>query len=296
VKNDFGRFGAEAKFAAGSGVNLFAGRGYWNIHKINPVTLFAGAEGGYIKFNTLATKGTGWEASVFAGGKMPLSHWLSISMDFAPMFIKLNSQSTGVNGMEYVVNFAIYIHPFKAKPSRPTSQNSSRESGFSFPEARAVAPTATVSAPAPNPAASIPALDVGAADKIGSLIKALKSDDDSARAKAAVELGKLGNSLAVSPLIEALQDESIRVRGTASDALGKIGDPRAVEPLIALLHDSEPKVRALAARALGLLGDSRAQTPLLQLAEDGDPIVREKAGEAIKRLRQPNAALDDLLR
>ena len=296
VKDDFGSTAAEGKFATGSGINLIAGRGYWNFCKISPVTLFTGAEGGYIKFNTLSTKGTGWEASAFVGGEMPLAHWLSLALDFSPMYINLKSQGTGISGMEYAVNFAIYIYPFRGSPARATAQDRPKETKPSSRPAEPAATASTTTTPAPVPTASTATPAAVPADQFDSFIKALKGDDPESRAQAAVALGKLGNSAAVEPLIAVLQDQSSAVRGAAANSLGKFSDTHAVEPLIALLQDPDAKVRALAARALGRLGDSRALAPLQKLAQDADETVRDKAREAVNKLGPSNAALDDLLR
>ncbi len=293
VKDDFGRSAAEGKFATGEGINLIAGRGYWNFCKFDPVTLFTGAEGGYIKFNTLSTKGAGWEASGFVGGEMPLANWLSFEFDFSPMYVNLKSQGTGITGMEYAVNFAIYIYPFRGSSDRAKAQDRPRKSQSTIRPAEPAVFTPTA---APPPAASTATPAAVPADQFDTLVKALKGADPVARAQAADTLGKLGKSSAVEPLLEALEDQSSAVRGSAANALGKLNDSRAVEPLIALLQDSEPKVRALAARALGRLGDNRALAPLQKLAQDADPTVREKAQEAVKKLNATNMTIDDLLR
>jgi len=55
--------------------------------------------------------------------------------------------------------------------------------------------------------------------------------------KAALALGKIGDSRAVEPLIWALRDKNEPVRRCAAEALGKIKDDRAVEPLIRALKE-----------------------------------------------------------
>ena len=120
VKDDFGRYAAEARFATGFGIDLYGARAYWNFHKFDRVTLFTGVEAGYIHFNTFSVRGTGWETSAFLGGEVPITSLFSLSTDFSPMYVDVNSQSAGARGFEYVVNFAIYIYPF-ARASRPQS-------------------------------------------------------------------------------------------------------------------------------------------------------------------------------
>ncbi|MGZ6392534.1 MAG: HEAT repeat domain-containing protein, partial [Ktedonobacterales bacterium] len=68
------------------------------------------------------------------------------------------------------------------------------------------------------------------------LIDELQSPDVLARYAAALDLGKLGDTLAVEPLIAALDDAEGYVAGAAAVALGQMGDPRAVAPLVATLE------------------------------------------------------------
>ena len=154
IKDNFGPSAAEGKYAAGSGISLIAGRGYWNFCKLDSVTLFAGAEGGYIKFNTQSTKGTGWEASGFVGGEMPLARWLSVALDFSPMYIDLKSQGTGIGGIEYAVNLAIYIYPFARSSAWETAQGGSKASKRNPRSSEAVAAMSATTTPTPILAAT----------------------------------------------------------------------------------------------------------------------------------------------
>jgi hypothetical protein len=63
------RITSEIKWATGEGINVYAGRGYWNFRTFDRLKLFTGLEAGYITFDTLDIKGTGYESSVFLGGE-----------------------------------------------------------------------------------------------------------------------------------------------------------------------------------------------------------------------------------
>ena len=110
LKYDFKALAAEGRFVTGSGVQAYTGRGYWNFHQSDKLKGFTGLEGGYIKFDTLDTKGTGSEAALFVGGEYFMSEKLSLMLDFAPTLISLKSDDTDVSCVEYVVNMGFYYH------------------------------------------------------------------------------------------------------------------------------------------------------------------------------------------
>ena len=110
IKYDLPVLSAEGRFVTGSGVQAYAGRGYWNFHRSDKLKGFTGLEGGYIKFNTLATKGSGYEGAVFVGGEYFMADRISLLMDFAPTLISLKSGDLGVSGLEYVINLGLYWH------------------------------------------------------------------------------------------------------------------------------------------------------------------------------------------
>lgn len=110
MKYDFNALAVEGRFVTASGVQAYTGRGYWNFHRSDKLKGFAGLESGYIKFDTLDTKGTGSESSLFIGGEYFISKKLSLLMDFAPTIISLKSDSTSLACVEYVINFGFYYH------------------------------------------------------------------------------------------------------------------------------------------------------------------------------------------
>lgn len=104
----------EVRASFGSGIKLFAGRFYWHFFDRDSVRLFTGADIGYIDFdNTYDISGEGWEISIFGGVETFITDWFSTALSFAPVYINLKSGSKGVDGIEYVVDFTIYIFPFK---------------------------------------------------------------------------------------------------------------------------------------------------------------------------------------
>jgi serine/threonine protein kinase len=112
--------------------------------------------------------------------------------------------------------------------------------------------------PVPPPDAgsvTAPSLAVVPRDKapepVAILIRALKSEDQGDRARAARVLGGMGPdaSQAIPVLLEALRDRVVEVRDNAAKALERMG-PTAQAALAAAVKDSDPIVRRIAAEAL----------------------------------------------
>lgn len=110
LKYDFKALAVEGRYINGLGVQAYTGRGYWNFHQSTSLKGFTGLEGGYIKFNTMDTKGTGSEGAVFVGGEYFIAKKLSLMIDFAPTLISLKSGNTDVSCVEYVLNIGFYYH------------------------------------------------------------------------------------------------------------------------------------------------------------------------------------------
>ena len=113
------------------------------------------------------------------------------------------------------------------------------------------------------------------------LIKALNVG--AARRDAAIALGQLGATEAVTPLIAALRDPDAYVRQASAWSLGMLADARAVQPLIdALAHDGDDAVREWAMTALQRFG-APAVEQLLAALHAEDRMVRRASAEAIGR-------------
>jgi HEAT repeat protein len=93
-------------------------------------------------------------------------------------------------------------------------------------------------------------------ESAAKLIKQLKSLDPGERAQAAWDLGEMGAAEAVDALARALEDEDAAVRANAAGALGSLGEAArpAMPALEAALADEEPYVVGNAAWALDGLG------------------------------------------
>lgn len=125
--------------------------------------------------------------------------------------------------------------------------------------------------------------------KIQEILKRLQSGEAYERQRAAIELGNLRDSGAVTALIEALNDEDDFVRNFAARSLGELKDSRAVAPLIQAMQDKNLLVKRSAVESLGFIGDSKAVAPLMEVARNGDDIVRRAAIEALGRIGDPGA-------
>lgn len=104
---------------------------------------------------------------------------------------------------------------------------------------------------------------MGGEDALRALIRTVENDQEDliVRGRAALMLGKLKDTRAVSPLIRALEAPGFQTPLNAAQALGKIGDPRAIEPLILFADNSRDKTRDAALEALRLLGYEVATEP-----------------------------------
>ncbi len=111
------------------------------------------------------------------------------------------------------------------------------------------------------------------------------------RTGAIKELGRLGDSRAVSPLREALLGDDSRMSAGAAVALGNLGAADAVPALIQVLGTHEDKnVRMLTAQALGKIGDPVAADALRKASSDRVEAVRTTARTALKKMERAAAA------
>lgn len=131
-----------------------------------------------------------------------------------------------------------------------------------------------------------------AVDRVGILIRELKTGDLPRRTRAAVELGRIKHPRVVKPLIDALKDKHWTVRRIAAEALGRMREPCALKPLILTLKDWVPDVRGAAAEALGRIRDRRAIRPLIDSLKDENSVVRKKAAMALATITGKNFGQD----
>jgi len=104
------KFSLEGRWVMGGGVKVYAGRAYWNFYTGDKIRLFAGPEGGYIKFDARGLKGEGYEGAVFAGGEYFLSRWVSAAVDFVPARIGLEAGSLKARDIGVSMNTGLYFY------------------------------------------------------------------------------------------------------------------------------------------------------------------------------------------
>jgi zinc/manganese transport system permease protein len=129
------------------------------------------------------------------------------------------------------------------------------------------------------------------------LLAALTDEHDNVRARAASELGALGDPTTLPALIQALQDPSDAVREKAAGALGKLARPEAVTPLQAALARpaGDEWVSLREAEALVRCGSAAGMNALIDIASNADAkLVRREALEiALAFVGRPGPATDD---
>jgi HEAT repeat protein len=121
---------------------------------------------------------------------------------------------------------------------------------------------------------------------VKQIIADLRDINKDKRRTAVMKLGMLGGDEAVRTLIMLVKNkhEDLIVRGRAALMLGKIGDTRAVQPLIEALDAPGYQTPLYAAQSLGKLGDTRAITPLLKLMSNSHDKFREAARQSLEQL------------
>ena len=110
-------------------------------------------------------------------------------------------------------------------------------------------------------------LTTGCASKADEWIQLLDHPNAAERARAALQLGEMGDRHAVPALIQTLKDREMPVRLAAVEALGKLGDRQAVDSLIAIVRDPNAMVGLSAVEALGNIGGEKAVETLLRIAQ-----------------------------
>ncbi len=121
---------------------------------------------------------------------------------------------------------------------------------------------------------------------VKQILAELRDTNKERRRTAVMKLGMLGGEEAVRTLIMVIgnRHEDLIVRGRAALMLGKLGDTRAVEPLIRALDTPGFQITLNAVEALGKLGDRRAIKPLKRFLNTDHEKYREAAQTALNKL------------
>lgn len=122
--------------------------------------------------------------------------------------------------------------------------------------------------------------------EIKGLLSELRDVNKDKRRTAVMKLGMMGGDEALRALIRTLENEyeDLIVRARAALMLGKLGDTRAVGPLIKALDAPGFQTPLYAVQSLGELGDTRAIEPLLVVLENSKDKLHEAALTALERL------------
>jgi HEAT repeat protein/cyclophilin family peptidyl-prolyl cis-trans isomerase len=123
----------------------------------------------------------------------------------------------------------------------------------------------------------------------GALASALKHADPAVRARAALAVGRLQDTLSVPALLPLLSDRVADVRAEAAFALGQIGHRSARAALEKALADPDGDVKDNAVEALGKLGDKVATAKLLPVLRSGTATRKQRACESLWRLADTSA-------
>ncbi len=126
-------------------------------------------------------------------------------------------------------------------------------------------------------------------ETLNTLINELHHPDKNVRGKAALSLGKLGDTAVLDTLLQALSSEpDLYVREDITWALVRIGG-EALEPLIDLLYNTNAAVRHHAAHVLGKIADARAVEALIHALHDTDAAVVAKAAFSLGQIGDERA-------
>lgn len=123
----------------------------------------------------------------------------------------------------------------------------------------------------------------------GELKRFLGHADPVVRARAALAVGRLQDSVTVADLAPLTRDASAEVRREAAFALGQIGHRSAREPLEAALADPDTAVVTLAIEALGKLGDHASTARVVSFLSSRNAAWRGEAAVALWRLADSTA-------
>jgi HEAT repeat protein len=126
--------------------------------------------------------------------------------------------------------------------------------------------------------------NAGGANIVSELTPLLKHRDNRIRAAAIEALARFDAPARAEEFRKLLRDPTWDVRCAAAEALAKAPDPATVDALIGALKDPYEDVRCAAATSLGRIKDARAIGPLALALKDPGTSVRQTAGGALAQI------------
>nr|MBN2276431.1 peptidylprolyl isomerase [candidate division Zixibacteria bacterium] len=119
-----------------------------------------------------------------------------------------------------------------------------------------------------------------------SVVRGLTDLDPKVRVKAALAVGRIGDTETAGKLFDMLEDSVAEVATTAALALGLTGDKSFASRLLDLADNPDPEITAAIVRAAGYLSDSSMvdiNTQIASFLDHVDHRVREQAAYALFR-------------
>lgn len=111
LRYDIKDWAVEAKGSFGTGVQIYSGRLSWDFMPVGPLKALVGAEGGWIKFDSIDTiSGTGTYGQLFVGLEYPFAKRLKLEVDGGPLFVQLYAEGQSVRTGDLVFNAALYLY------------------------------------------------------------------------------------------------------------------------------------------------------------------------------------------
>jgi HEAT repeat protein len=167
------------------------------------------------------------------------------------------------------------------------------------PEAEPAPPAAPrESIPAGEEAPARSAAPAALPPAVAAALKQLSSDDEFARAEAALALAELREAArpALAAIEDGLRDPSPEVRAHLLHALAAVKGKEAIPQIRPFLRDEDISVRKAALEAAGALDDPDGVPVLLAGADDDVAVVRATAIAAMGRQRAPTPEMVEALR
>jgi hypothetical protein len=93
------------------GLQSYGARLNVGFFELGPVSLLAGTEAGWLKFDGIETvSGTGTFGQAYLGFEVPIGGRFKLEADAGPAIYQLNAEGQAVNGSDLIFNAAFYLY------------------------------------------------------------------------------------------------------------------------------------------------------------------------------------------